>query len=187
MEKTPKQFLYHMVPEDMKENEQGKKVLHPLNELKKMFPELYQVKIEKYSDSEHRKTIPEQLIPTLQEAAWGDVIHLTAIHPRDLKKALIDAGYTPREMRFYQIDPHTLDSDKTTVFLYREDHEDEDPSNFAPYDPHALEEYSKVPKRTEEHYRTQNQKGERPFLFVGVPHIFHKGPIDVSNFPVIVV
>ena len=28
---------------------------------------------------------------------------------------------------------------------------------------------------------------KRPTLFVGVPHIFHKGSIDVSNFPVIVV
>lgn len=187
MEGTPKRHLYHMVPEDMQPNDEGREVLYPLNMLREKFPGLYEVQAQKYSSSEYRKTIPDKLIPTLQEAAWGDVIQLTAIHPEDLKKALLEAGYSPKEMKFYQVDPDLLDPDKTTVYLYREDLEDEDSENFAPFDTQRLEEYSKVSEKTKEHYKEKKLVGERPFLFVGVPHIFHKGPIDVSEFPVIAV
>jgi hypothetical protein len=187
MEGTSKRHLYHMVPEDMKPNEEGREILYPLNMLKDKFPELYEVKAEKYLSSEYRKTIPEKLIPTLQEAAWGDVIQLTAIHPEDLKKALVEAGYAPKEMKFYQVDPDLLDPSKTTVYLYREDLEDEDPENFTSFDTQRLEEYSEVSEKTKEHYKDKKQRQERPFLFVGVPHIFHNGPIDVSGFPVITV
>ena len=187
MEGTPKQYLYHMVPQDMKPDEKGREILYPLNMLKEKFPELYQVKAEKYLNSEYRKTIPGKLIPTLQEAAWGDVLQLSAIHPNDLKKALVEAGYDPVEMKFYQVDPDMLDPEKTTIFLYRENLEDEDPENFASYDAQLLREHSSVPEKAKEHYKERKEQGERPFLFVGVPHIFHKGPIDVSDFPVITV
>lgn len=187
MERIPKQHLYHMVPEDIKLDEEGREVIYPLNILKEKFPELYQVKVEKYLDSEYRKNLPEKLIPTLQDAVWGDVIQLTAIHPENLKKALVEAGYTPKEMKFYQIDPNLLDSDKTTIYLYREDLEEDDPKNFAQYDIEMLREHSVVSSKTMEHYKDQNKQGERPYLFVGIPHIFHKGSIDVSNLPVIVV
>ncbi len=175
-----------MVPDDMKP-EEGPKVLYPLNILKEKFPELYQVKAEKYSGSEYRRTIPEKLIPTLEKAAWGDVLQLTAIHPEDLKKALVEAGFSPQELKFYQVDPALLDPQKTTIYLYREDIEDESVENFAQFDPEKLAEHSGIPEKTMEHYREQREHGEKPFLFVGVPHIFHKGPIDVSNFPVITV
>lgn len=185
MEGTTKQYLYHMVPERMQPSEDGKEVLYPLNMLKDKFPELYEVAKKKYESSEYRKSIPEMLIPTLEEAAWGDVLQLTAIHPVELKKALVEAGWHPEEMKFYEIDPDSLDPKKTTVFLYREDKEDEDPENFAPYDPAKIVEHAPVPEITKEYYREQGKQGEAPVLFVGVPHIFHKGPIDVSEFNVI--
>lgn len=187
MEGPAKQHLYHMVPDDMKSDENGREVLYPLNMLKEKFPELYEVKAEKYSISEYRKTIPEKLIPTLEKAAWGDVLQLTAIHPEDLKKALVEAGYDPKELKFYQVDPALLDPEKTTVYLYREDIEDEIGENFAAFDAEKLSEYSGVPEKTKEHYKEKFVQGQKPFLFVGVPHVFHKGPIDVSDFPVITV
>lgn len=171
----------------MKPNEEGRKVLYPLNMLKEKFPELYEVKAEKYSSSEYRKTIPEKLIPTLQEAAWGDVLQLTAINPEDLKKALVEAGYDPVEMEFYQIDADLLDPEKTTVFLYREDLEDEDAENFEAYNPETILTHSQIPEIAKEHYKESRGREEKPYLFVGVPHVFHKGPIDVSNFKVITV
>lgn len=186
MEK-PKHYLYHMVPEGMKTDYEGQHILYPLNILKERFPELYQVNAAKYSGSEYRKAIPGMLIPTLEAAAWGDVIQLSPIHPEDLKEALIEAGFEPREFKFYQIDPALLDPEKTTIFLYREDKEDEDPENFDTYSPEKIAEHAVVPERTKAHYREQRVRNQKPFLFVGVPHIFHKGPIDVSDFPVITV
>ena len=174
-----------MVPEDMKTNEEGKKVLYPLNMLNEKFPGLYEVEVEKYNSTEERKTIPERLIPTLEHAAWGDVIQLTAIHPTDLKKALVEAGFTPRELKFYQIDPELLDPKNTTIYLYQDGLEKESEESFSDYDSQQLSEHAVVPEITKEYYKEKFKQKERPLLFVGVPHIFYKGPIDVSNFPVI--
>ena len=191
MDHAPKQFLYHMVPADMKSDSEGKKIIHPLNILKEKFPELYEVKSKKYnivepSDTENkRKTVTESIIPTLQNAAWGDVINLTAIHPEDLRKTLIEAGLKPENHKFYQIDPDVLDPEKTTIYLYRNGIEDESADNFKPYNPKDLRKYAMIPDDTKKYYTKKAKAGERPLLFVGVPHILHKGSIDVSNFPVI--
>ncbi len=180
-----------MAPNEMRSDEEGRKVLYPLNILREKFPGLYQVEHAKYNIPEsgntenERKFVPQKLIPTLENAAWGDVIQLTAIHPKDLKQALVDAGFSPKELKFYQIDPNTLDSKNTTIYLYRIDTEDNNPENFVQYDPEKLEAHAVVPDTTKRYYKEKFEQGEGSLLFVGVPHIFHKGPIDVSNFPVI--
>lgn len=179
--------------------------------LKEKFPGLYEVKAEKYhslnedgSVNEYRKNIPNTIIPVLEKATWGDVVQLTSIHPKDLKLALEQAGLKPQVFKFYQIDPELLDPKNTTIFLYRDDVPDDSEENFAAYDPSKVAEYSSVPQKAKDHYAevsTFNKKAlehnrtqmnnedmeprKKPTLFVGVPHVFHKGPIDVSDFPVI--
>ncbi len=211
MEGQPKQYLYHMVPKDMQSNEEGKNILYPLNVLKEKFPGLYEVKAEKYNSldkdgniNEYRKNLPNTIIPVLEKATWGDVIQLTSIHPKDLKLALEQAGLQAQEFKFYQIDPEILDSKNTTIFLYRDDIPDDSEENFTSYNPSKLGEYSSVSQQAKDHYveiskfnkkvlennrasmNDEDMKSQkRPTLFVGVPHIFHKGSIDVSNFPVI--
>ena len=187
MENPAKKYLYHRVPDDMETSGEGRAVLYPLNQLKEKFPGLFLLESEKYNSSEQRKNIPGTIIPTLEAAAWGDVLQMSAIHPEDLKKALVAAGYAPREMRFYQIDPDLLDPAKMTIYLYRDDLENDHIDNYTPFDPKSLVAHSAVPEITAEYYFEVIKRGERPFLFVGVPHIFHHGPIDVSDFPVIVV
>lgn len=183
-----------MVPEDMKPNEEGQKVLYPLNMLREKFPGLYEVKVKKYdslnedgSVNEYRKSIPSTIIPVLEKATWGDVVQLTAIHPEDLKKALIDAGFQPKELKFYQVDPELLNPENTTIYLYQDEFGKDSEESFGEYNPQKLNEHAIVPEKTKEYYKEKFLKKERPLLFVGVPHIFHKGPIDVSNFPVITV
>ncbi len=197
MEKAPgtenldtkkKTFLYHLVPEYMKGD-----VLHPLNSLQDIHPEIYAKEVSKY---EGRKEVMELFIPTL-EAAWNEVIHLTAINPAELKQALVEAGMTPREMKFYQVDPDLLDPAKTTIYIYQ-DSNNMDPENFTKFDPQDLEVHSTVQPRTKGHYKevvasTKEfykqalRMGKMPFMFVGIPHILHKGSIDISQFPTIVV
>lgn len=186
MENAGKRYLYHGVPRNVEKADDGRTIIHPLNMLKEKFPGLYELEAQKYGMSEYRRQIPEKLIPTLKNAAWGDVVQLTAVHPNDLLRALREVGVTPRELKFYQVDPELLDPSKTTIFLHREDLEDTDPNNFAPYDPAALEEHATIPDETKKYFREVHERGRKPFLFVGVPHIFHHGPIDVSNFPVII-
>lgn len=191
MKGMEKQYLYHAVPEPMIENS-----LHPLNTLKnpqdlaiedtvkEALKEAYATAVHKYENSEYRKTITEKGIPPLN-CKWGDVLQFSPVHPQLLKDALKAQGFDPKEMKFYQIDPELLNSENTTIYLYNEDKDA--PDVFAEYDPKNLEQYSQLTEETRNHYIEAKEKRERPFLFVGVPHIFHKGSLDVSNFPVITV
>ncbi len=133
--KKEKIYLYHMVPEDM----QGS-VLYPLNSLKGINPGLYLSKASKYKG---REEVMKNFIPTL-ECLWNDVLHFSAINPQELKQALVEAGMSPREWKFYQLDPNLLDPKQTTIYLYQEkdDEEKMDPSNFSEYNPEALDEHS---------------------------------------------
>ncbi len=173
-----KHYLYHMVPTDMEGN-----ALYPLNSLKDINPELYLSKVKKY---ESRKHDMEQFIPTLG-CLWGDVLHFFAINPSELKQALVEAGMSPGEMKFYQIDPSLLDSKLTTIYFYQgKTSEDRmNPKNFSEYNPGRLAEHSILSQATKDYYKEKFNKGERSLLFVGVPHILYKGSIDISNLPII--
>lgn len=176
----PKTFLYHRVPEGMRGN-----VLYPLNALKGVHTDLYVHEAGKYRGREH---IMEQFLPTL-EAAWNDVLHFTAVDPHELKQALIDAGMEPKEMKFYQVDPALLDPSSATIYLYQDKSSDSkmSPDNFLEFNPDALEQHATLPEETRVYYKRMFAEGGKPLLFLGVPHILHKGPLDVSSLPIITV
>jgi hypothetical protein len=178
--KKEETFLYHMVPDDMHGN-----TLHPLNSLADLNPDLYLSKKKKYKDREH---VMEQFIPTLK-CVWNDVLHFSAINPVELKKALIESGMDPKEMKFYQIDPNLLNPKNTTIYLYQEKSNEDamNSKNFLEYDPEKLAEHSALSQATKDYYREKNSNSERPLLFVGINHILHKGSIDISDLPIIVV
>lgn len=181
MDQAPKISLYHAVPKDLEGT-----TLHPLSVLKEKHPEIYSEKIKKYEGRVEAMEIP---IPTLGHATWSDVIHLSAIHPQELKKQLIEAGMDPeklKNMEYYQVDPRMLDPKQTTVFLHQYDPETKtELEQFVDYNPSGLEEHAVFPEATKEYYRKMFKKGEKPLFFLGVPHILHKGSIDISNLPVI--
>jgi len=178
--KKEKTYLYHMVPEDM----QGD-ILHPLNSLKDIHPELYLSKVGKYDD---RKHILEQFIPTLK-CLWNDVLHLSSVNPKDLQKALVEAGMHPIEMKFYQIDPNLLDPQKTTIYIYPEKgiKDSNNPKDFLEYDSNQLSEHSIISQVTKDYYKEKFSNQEKPLLFLGIPHVLHKGSIDIADLPVITV
>jgi hypothetical protein len=187
MEKIPtpgkkKNYLYHMVPEGMRGN-----VLHPLNVLKDLHPDLYISHVDKYKD---RSELIEKFIPRL-ECLWNDVLFLSAVNPVDLKRALEDAGLHPKERKFYQIDPEFLDPAKTKIFLYRDTSEhglvDLKPEDFVDYDPKALSGHSVIRPETADYFKESMKNGRKPKMFVGIPHILHKGSIDISDLEVITV
>lgn len=187
---SPKQYLYHRVPDKVV----GASLL-PLNtmknpetleieaEVKEALKKAYETAMEKYA-GEYRKTIPEKKVPPLN-CTWGDVLQFSPVHPALLKEALEAEGFEPQETKFYQIDPALLSSENTTIYLYNEDKDA--PDEFTEYDPEKLKEFSKLAKETQRHYAQARAEGKRPFLFVGVPHVFLKGSLDVSNLPVITV
>ncbi len=169
-----------MVPEDMVGS-----VLHPLNTLKTSHPELYISEANKY---QNREQVMEKIIPTL-ECLWNDVLHFSAIDPKDLKEALNEAGFRRKEMKFFQIDPDLLDPEKTTIFLYNNtdiDYEDI-AEDFTAYNPNDIASYSTIRDITKQLWKEKIKAEGRPVLFIGIPHILHKGSLDISELPVITV
>jgi len=168
-------MIYHRVPKDM----QGK-VLFPLNTLKDIHPNLYKKEASKYVG---REQIMHHKIPFLN-CLWNDVLHFSAVHPLEVKKALIDSGRTkPFDKEFFEIDPHLLTPENTIVYLYKHnnmaDKLKED--NFARYNPDDITQYSKMPQETKDYYKEMLLQNKKPLLFHRIPHILFRGELDTSE------
>ncbi len=177
----PKQFLYHRVPEKMVGEE-----LVPLNAMRDTNPALYAAMAKKYEGREH---IMHKPVVSLEGTTWTDVIHMAAVDPKELKQALLEAGVDPKQlekMQFYQIDPELLDPKQTTIFLKEYDSEKEDfKESFVDYDPKRLAEHAHISDATKQYYKDKIKANEKPLYFLGVPHILHKGTIQISDCPIV--
>ncbi len=171
-------YLYHWVPKNMKGD-----ILYPLNTLKEKYPELYGEHINKYKG---REEILDLIIPTLQ-CLWNDAIHLSAIHPKAVKDAIAEAGgRSDYKMFCYQIDPHLLEPDKATVYLYTTPELDmTNVEDFREFNPDDIGRYSILSKETIEHYKDSYKNGRKPLPFNRAPHILYKGTIDVKGMEII--
>lgn len=171
-------YLYHKVPKEMKGD-----LLYPLNELKDVYPEVYTNEVKKY---EGRENLLKVRIPFL-DCPWNDVVHLTAVDPAEIKKALIESGRKDAfQISYFRIDPKKLDPQNTIVYLYKQkdlggiSRED----NFEEYEAGKVGKYSNIPEETREYYRETISKGEKPLLYHKIPHILYKGKIDISDLEI---
>ena len=158
--------------------------LFPLNKLKDIFPELYTKAVDKYNGREH---VTRQKIPFL-DCLWNDVLHFSAVHPLEIKKALIAAGHKADfDFKCYEIDPHSLDKAKTIVYLHKQEfmRDKMNPNNFTQYDHGLVGNYSFLPDLTKDYYREMIKEGKEPLLFHGVVHILFKGQLNVDNLNII--
>ncbi len=171
-------YLYHLVPENMKGN-----FLYPLNELKEKYPEIYREAVKKYAK---RKKILEGKIPILN-CFWSDVIHLTPVHPKKIKSALIDAGsdfLREREWKWFRINPYSIERTKTVIFLNTQN-VGRKVEDYFYYSQSNLGRYSNLPKATISYYRQEYVARRVPLHSHFVPHILYKGRINIKNCEVI--
>jgi len=167
-------YLYHMVPPTMRGS-----TLYPLNQLRKTHPDLYVLEIKKYVGREH---VRDTKIPPLK-CSWGDVLHLTAVNPASINKALRAAGAKPINDGFYKIPADAIDLKFTTVYLYSNS-ENQTSKDFIPFDSKHTSQYMKMPIETEEYYKSSILQGRKPLLFHLIPHILYKGSIDVIGLEI---
>lgn len=162
--------LYHGVPAQM----QGE-ILHPLNDLKETCPEVYAKERAKY---DKRQGLLESTIPGTNWR-WNDAIHLSAVHPSELSSALREAGGSPPPFEAFEIDPeaHGMNA-QNTVFYFNPIGGEE---YSEPFDPVKLAGYARIPEATKKYYQEMFARGEKPFLYHGVPHILHKGSLDTTK------
>lgn len=172
-------YLYHLVPGDIQDN-----TLYPLNELKTRYPDIYKQQASKYVGREY---IMQQKIPIL-DCLWNDVLHFSAVHPKDIKQALIESGQDFNfKMNYYQIDPKLIDPKNAIIYLYSHKNSEDkmNKENFTSYKPDELIKFSSVPFATKDYYRQMISEKKRPLLYYKIPHIFYKGILDINNLPII--
>lgn len=172
-------YLYHRAPKDFQGN-----TLYPLNVLKEKLPNVYESEVKKYKG---RESLLEIKIPPLN-CLWNDVLHLTAVYPSEIKKALVEAGREDDfEMKYFQIDPTLLEVEKTIVYLYIQENNDDisREDNFRPFVLADIEHLSMMPQATKDYYKELIPTGKSPLLYHRIPHILYRGSIDVSGCKVI--
>lgn len=171
-------YLYHWVPKNM----QGD-VLYSLNVLKEKHPNLYEYYANIYEGREH---VMEQFIPTLG-CLWNDVLHLSAVHPQAIRGALVEAGMkSDIKWRAFEIDPHDLDPEKTSVYLNASlDQDRMKRDNFAPFEPDNLEQYAVLSQETKDYYKKVYDQGGQPLAFHKVVHVLYRGSLDTKGLKII--
>ena len=172
-------FLYHVVPKGLRGG-----ILYPLNALKDIYPEVYDMRARKYYG---RKHLMRQVVPTLG-CLWNDVLHFSPVDPKEIRSALTEAGgEADFSIDFYRIDPYLLKPERTTVYLYFEDRDELEGRDFSAYDPAAVEKYSVLPRVTKDYYKEMIGKGQWPLLYHRVPHILYRGALDITDTPIVTV
>lgn len=155
--------------------------LIPLNKMLEIDPELSTRYLEKYKG---REEILERKIPLL-DCLWNDVIQLLPLHPRQLFELQEELGLIPEipDYRYYQIDASTLDPSRTVVYYKTAPGEENVTIKWLK--DVRLEELQSIPEATRKYYQSMVGAGEPVFNYQFVPHIVHRGTIDVSSAQVI--
>lgn len=174
-------YLYHIVPKSIIGN-----ILYPLNSLKDIYPDIYEERLKNYAG---RESIMQHWIPFLN-CLWNDVLQFSAVDPKEVKQALIDAGrYPDFNMTCYQVDPKLLNPENTIVYLYAHENIKDKlmRENFTAYDPEDVSKYSAMPQATKDFYKERIEGGGRVLLFHRIPHILYKGNLEVTNLSTVTV
>lgn len=167
-------MLYHLAPRTL----HGTRLL-PLNDLRDAHPALHERHARKYRG---REEVMRDRVPGLG-CTWGDVLFLTAVPPRVLREAHEEAGFEVPARRWFVIDPHRLEPERTRIYWYR--HADRArkfaPENWSAFRP----ELATLPEATRAHYRTAASEGRRPLAFFRTPHVLYRGVLETTELHVV--
>jgi hypothetical protein len=160
-------------------------ILYPLNALKKSAPELYQAHRAKYDG---REWVMDQRVPLL-DCLWNDVLHLSPVHPERVAELARAQGLVWYGADWFEIDPAAMEFSRANSAVFRfadmTDRMSIEPDEFVPFDLARLAEMTEIPKRTRDYYATVEKGSARYFIFAGIPHVLHKGCLDVASTPLV--
>ena len=170
--------LFHAVPEQMVGT-----VLYPLNELAQVDRAAWRRERAKYDG---RERVLDVRVPPL-ECLWNDVLHLSPVHPADLVAELRAAGLEPLRRRFFEIEAGGLDAARTVVFVNRRASGSGgiDVSQWLPFDPDALPALAGFNEASRRYYRDCAAAGKRPRPWGYLPHVLHRGALDIRDVPIV--
>jgi len=152
----------------------------PLNELKRVYPEIYREHVKKYAG---REELLKFKIP-IWSCLWNDVLHMAAVPPKKLDKAFKEAEADLKWRRWFKISPKLLNLSNTIVYLYKKRPFNADSSEFVPFRINDLKKYNSLGQRTRDYFREETLHGRSPLIFHLVPHILYKGKLKLSDLEV---
>jgi hypothetical protein len=170
-------------------------VLYPLNQLKVVSPELYEFQRSKYAG---REAALDFRIPGLN-LLLGDTLHCAAVHPYHVFQARQAAGIQSIVGKpgswatgvFFAIPLERILRHRVVWYsaktLWINGAPDEDVPDVAPddeFEPFDLARYRELPDVPDAHIaylRRMKERGQRPLMFVHIPHIFVAGPVEVAG------
>lgn len=153
--------------------------LYPLAELQEKHADLFERHVGKYRGRE--STLVREIPPL--GCAWQEAVFLMPVHPQKICQAI--ATHTNRHIptvAYFTIDTSTLDQRRLAVRMFETDQYDlEEVRLLSDIEPRVPTE---VPDRTIAYlkkFRDFKSEQDRPKWVMYVPHIFHRGSIDVQT------
>ena len=178
-------YVYHRVPPKLRGT-----ILYPMNRLAEVQPDLYEELQQNYAT---RRDIAALRIPPLDSCLWNDVLFFSPVHPSLIQAALVDAGHQlPEAWRaFYEVDARLLDPVSTVIYqpskiLWAGQFDVDEESvqigrDCTPFVPESLEALTEVTHTARSHYASVPPGGGPLMLFLGLPHVLHKGDFDTAQ------
>jgi hypothetical protein len=170
-------------------------VLYPLNQLAAVNSKAYAFQKSKYAA---REAALDFRIPGI-DLLLGDTVHCASVHPYCVFRARTEAGIDITIHKagswltgmFFAIPLERIMHhpvvwySATTLWINGAPGEDvpavAPADEFEPFDPARYRELPDVPETHVAYLRRMKERGQRPLMFVHVPHVFVAGPIDVSG------
>lgn len=177
-------YVYHFKRKGM----MGK-TIYPLNELKNIYPEVYDQQVAKYKG---REQLLEKKIPYL-DCLWNDVIHLSPINPQLIlniyhRDDLVPEIRKDEVFEVYKIPVERLEEAQTVCFQSF----NFDPSNFDPnlnkfweFKHSDYSELKEVPREQIEVWHKDKEAGRVLFWYSHIMHILSKTNLDISDCEII--
>jgi len=155
--------------------------LIPLNDMRGNMEEIRKKNLEKYQG---REEILQRKI-SLLDCLWNDVVQFLPFHPQKTFTLQKELGLIPQvpDYKFFEINISQLDPTKTVVFF--KDKPGVKNEKFSWLTDIDLLSIQDIPEATVEYYKTLIGTGELPFNYQFVPHIVHKGPVDISSADIV--
>jgi hypothetical protein len=169
-------FVYHRRSSRFTGN-----VLHPLNVLRQLEPEIAAREIKKY---EGREQLLEARVPPL-DCLWNDVIHCSPVHPKLILGAMREIGFEIPTVKYFEIPVEHLGVSQTIIFCSRIGQRQHSLDQYLEFNEINLDACQELPDATRIYYQSCRDEARLPLTFAGVPHVLFRGSIDVTGIGVI--
>lgn len=166
--------VYHILP-----NHFVGSILYPFNQLREALPDVY---LEQATKFRGHDDLLQYQIPVL-DCYWNDLLHLSAIHPAQIRGAMEASGMIWRMAEWFEIDVQELDLNESNAAIFTAPFRLQGPmddQDFIPFTIERLQMLTSIPQQSYEYFNHAKAYDERPFLFSYIPHVLYRGTLDTT-------